>query len=499
MRRGDYRQPEFLDYFVGREVELGLLENALDGAFLQPARLVLLSGEPGVGKSRLAREFSTRAEARGACVFWARWNTRGTRRLGIFGSDSRTGECDVRVFEVTLSEDEILGEGTRLCEIARSLIARLAHGPQVASRAAFPEVQRGGTAPQPLVLILDDLKSTDRLSFPLLRGLARELREAPALILAVYDDSGVFAAVECAETLGAIVANTDRITLQQLTPGEVARVVAHAVGRPAEPEALSAVYRITRGDPSAVNRVLPMLRMREQESIAKRTRRRSTSERPAEPKPEPASDSRGRRLIAREADYWTLVFSDRVLRLRHVKGLTYLSHLLLNPGQYVHVLDLVTLEQMPAGQIALDIKADSNSMRQILAGLRNDSGPMLDQRARLAYVRRLRELNGELEQASLSNDAGAIERLREEQYFLMRELTQSTGLGGRGRNTNSPAERARVSVTHAIRSVIRKVRRQDADLAHHLSIAVRTGMFCAYVPDHAAEQRWRCASEAASS
>jgi hypothetical protein len=499
MRRGDYRQPEFLDYFVGREVELGRLENSLDRASECPGRLLVLCGESGVGKSRLAKEFSTRAAARDARVFWARWNARGTRHLSVFRVNARSDNTEVATLEVTLTEGDILGAGTRLREFARDLIAAIPRDSQSASAAVSHDARRRDSGTHSLVLIFDDLRTSDKLSFPLLRTLARELLETPSMILAVYDDAEVFGIQEFAEALGAIVAPADRITLRHLTEAEVARVVAHAVGRVAEPDALAAVYRITQGDPGAVKRVLPMLRTRENERLAKHAQERSAAQPMTELEAKSTPDNRTRRLIAREADYWTLVFGSRLLRLRHVKGLTYLSHLLLNPGQYFHVLDLVALEQMRAGQIAIDRNLNSDSMRQMLAGLRHDSGPVLDHQARLAYARRLRELTEELEHASQCNDAGAIERLREEQAFLMRELTQSSGLGGRSRSTNSPAERARVSVTHAIRSVIRKVRTQDADLAHHLSIAVRTGMFCSYVPDHPTEQPWQGTLEATSS
>jgi len=58
--------------FVGRERELAELRAALDEAIAGHGRLFLLSGEPGIGKTRLAEEISRDAAARGMRVVWDR-------------------------------------------------------------------------------------------------------------------------------------------------------------------------------------------------------------------------------------------------------------------------------------------------------------------------------------------------------------------------------------------------------------------------------------------
>ena len=54
--------------FIGRELELGWLEDCLREAQRGRARLALIAGEAGIGKSRLAREFGARARRAGARV-----------------------------------------------------------------------------------------------------------------------------------------------------------------------------------------------------------------------------------------------------------------------------------------------------------------------------------------------------------------------------------------------------------------------------------------------
>ena len=56
--------------FVGRDQELGQLRTAFDDAFSGRSRILMLVGEPGIGKTRTAEELATYAQLRGAQVLW---------------------------------------------------------------------------------------------------------------------------------------------------------------------------------------------------------------------------------------------------------------------------------------------------------------------------------------------------------------------------------------------------------------------------------------------
>ena len=58
--------------FVGRQREIGELVDAFDDALIGRGRLVMLVGEPGIGKTRTAQELAVVAEQRGASVLWGR-------------------------------------------------------------------------------------------------------------------------------------------------------------------------------------------------------------------------------------------------------------------------------------------------------------------------------------------------------------------------------------------------------------------------------------------
>jgi hypothetical protein len=108
---------------------------------------------------------------------------------------------------------------------------------------------------------------------------------------------------------------------------------------------------------------------------------------------------------------------------------------------------------------------------------------LLDERARGAYRRRLEDLREEADAARQAGDAPRVARAEEEIQFVTRELVRDLGLGGRERRTGSPGERARLTVTKAIRAALAKIVDNHPPLGRHLADTVKTGSFCSYTPD----------------
>ena len=108
---------------------------------------------------------------------------------------------------------------------------------------------------------------------------------------------------------------------------------------------------------------------------------------------------------------------------------------------------------------------------------------MIDERAKTAYRRRLAELRRELEESEAWADLERAARIRAEIDVLTAELARAVGLGGRVRRAGSPAERARVNVTRAIKAAISHIGQQSPALCRHLEHRVCTGTFCVYLPD----------------
>lgn len=110
-------------------------------------------------------------------------------------------------------------------------------------------------------------------------------------------------------------------------------------------------------------------------------------------------------------------------------------------------------------------------------------GAILDSRAKVAYRQRLEDLREEWEEAQACNDAGRIASARQEMELLTETLAAAIGLRGQDRRVSHHAERARVSVTKAIKSSVKKIILHHPVLGHYLGATLKTGGFCVYTPD----------------
>ncbi len=210
--------------FVGRDREVGELAAALEDAAAGRGRLFLVSGEGGIGKTRLVDEVASRAKDVGAGVLWGRCSKRGgappywpwTQALQSLGEE--------------LPElDPAAGETERFRSFA-------------GVAAALKEA----AAPRPLLLVFDDVHHSDELSLLLLEFVAGELAEMRVALVATYVESpGMPAALAALADHSA----HHRLRLQPLGVEDVARFLeltgtAHADA--------AAVHAETGGNPRLV-------------------------------------------------------------------------------------------------------------------------------------------------------------------------------------------------------------------------------------------------------
>ena len=95
-----------------------------------------------------------------------------------------------------------------------------------------------------------------------------------------------------------------------------------------------------------------------------------------------------------------------------------------------------------------------------------------------------------MDEARANNDGERAAQAEVERDLLLGELSRAVGLRGRDRPVGSASERARASVTRAIRGAVTRIGEHHASLGTHLDRAVRTGTFCAYLPDSRASTSW---------
>jgi DNA-binding SARP family transcriptional activator len=245
--------------FVGRERELAELGAGLDEALAGRGRLILLAGEPGIGKSRLAEELVAHAGARGARVLVGRcWEAGGAPAYWPWVQSLR---AYVRDSDSAALRSQLGAGAADLAPLLPELRERfpgLPEPPALESEAArfrlFDATAgflRNASESRPIVLVLDDLHAADSPSLLLLRFLARQLRSSRMLLLGLYREVDPTPGQALTEMLAEVTREpaTRRISLGGLSKGEVAEYVGLTASAIASPEVVAALSEETEGNP----------------------------------------------------------------------------------------------------------------------------------------------------------------------------------------------------------------------------------------------------------
>jgi hypothetical protein len=255
--------------FVGREAELAALTADLDAALAGRGGVVLVAGEPGIGKTRLAQELAARATARGALVLWGRcWEGEGAPAFWPWVQVVRG--CIQASDPTALRQDPGAGAAdiAQLVPAVRDCLPDLPAPPPTEPEAArfrlFDSLAgflRVAAARRPLLLVLDDLHWADAPSLALLRFLGRELEDAGPLVVGIYRHGEVDRGQPLLGTLADLTRGQRRrrLLLGGLDEDDVASFVALVVGVEPSPALAAAVYRQTDGNPFFVTEVVRLL------------------------------------------------------------------------------------------------------------------------------------------------------------------------------------------------------------------------------------------------
>jgi DNA-binding SARP family transcriptional activator len=232
--------------FVGRQHELGVLARALDDVLAGRGRVVLVGGEPGIGKSRLAEELAATAAECGAQVGWGRsWEGGGAPPYWPWVQALRSST----------------GEPLPALEVP------IAAGPADPERARFQLfdstalVLKNLSRRRPLVLVLDDLNWADADSLQLLEFVSRELGEAAILLLGTYRDVELSRRHPLSQTIGELARESvfERLLLRGLSPVDVAGFIEASCSFAPDPALVRAVHAQTEGNPFFVREVVQLL------------------------------------------------------------------------------------------------------------------------------------------------------------------------------------------------------------------------------------------------
>jgi hypothetical protein len=250
--------------FSGRHDEFALVLGALKQAKGGARRAVLISGEPGIGKTRLAAEVAAVAHAQGAVVLYGRCDDElevpfqpfadalswyldhaDEVELGRWPGDlTRLSDrvADVlRVVPPPLDADAET-ERYRLCDAVASWLLALA-------------------ANQPVVVILDDLQWSTKPTLWMLRHLLRATEQARLLVAVTYRDTDV----EDGHPLGEMLSDfreldgVERVALSGLSESGVVELLERVGRQDADAELVrfaNALVVHTEGNPFFIGEVL---------------------------------------------------------------------------------------------------------------------------------------------------------------------------------------------------------------------------------------------------
>ncbi len=239
---------------VGREVEIDIFGDALTDAAAGRGSVLLLEGEPGIGKTRLLEAMHGNAEQAGIpavlarCVevggtppFWP-WIQLGRGLTGIFGEQAVVEAAGAYRRYLAPVFPELSPDDAGAAGLTDAAPHRVAEGILAALRQLTRE--------RPLVLLIDDLYGADPDSFTVLTLMAAEVSRLGLVIACTYRSVDVPDRHPLTEVL-AHTTRIDRVTrlpLQRLSRGEVGDLIAHIAGEDVEPAVVEAVHARTGGN-----------------------------------------------------------------------------------------------------------------------------------------------------------------------------------------------------------------------------------------------------------
>jgi DNA-binding SARP family transcriptional activator len=256
--------------FVGRDRELQRLRLAVNDALEGHGGLVVLVGEPGIGKTQTALELGRYAVERGVCVLWGRcYEREGAPPYWPWVQAIRAYVASITPGELRA---ELGGGASALAEVVPEMqqwLPELRPDPPVGDEKqarfrfldSLASFLRRAAERQPLMVVLDDLNAADAGSLMVLEFVAQKMAGTRLLLVGTYRDVEVGRGHPLSQTLAELTREQlfERVLLRGLTERDVERYLVETVGIDPPEELVRAIHGRTEGNPLFVTEIVRLL------------------------------------------------------------------------------------------------------------------------------------------------------------------------------------------------------------------------------------------------
>jgi tetratricopeptide (TPR) repeat protein/DNA-binding SARP family transcriptional activator len=252
---------------VGRSLERERCLKAIAEAKLGAGRMILIEGEPGIGKTKLIQSLIDDATWRGQNVLRAA--AQEWRQLEPYGVIQEMLSDNLGSLRLEMVRTQLapvwLQEAARV--IPKLLVSKNSsvtpedHHDSQRLRESLLEVFKTLARIQPLAVFIDDLQWTDESSLELLIGLERILESLPIVVVIGFrslEARGRRAVWQCIESLDRH-ALTTRVQLEALKREKIKEMVQKALGIALLPEVVTHLEQVSQGNPMFVLETLKVL------------------------------------------------------------------------------------------------------------------------------------------------------------------------------------------------------------------------------------------------